>query len=461
MKPVIVLVGHPNVGKSTLFNRLTRARDALVADMPGLTRDRQYGEGRRGNKPYLLVDTGGVVEDLEHAKQTNATMEAVMREQTRLAIDEADAIIFMVDAQTGVTPADEELARYLRRTEKPVTVAVNKAEGLNAPTVMADFHRLGLESLCAISAKRGDGINDLLEKLLDVFPVEEEQTIDSDIPRVAVAGRPNVGKSTLINSMLGEERVVVFDEPGTTRDSIRIPLERQGRSYILIDTAGVRRKGRVHETIEKFSVIKTLQAIEEANVVILMLDADQGLSEQDASLAGYILEKGRSLIIAVNKCDKIDQQRRQWIERELDRRFAFIAFVRPHFISALHGNGVAPLFRSVDRAFSSACKELKTSQLNRILEKAIQATQPPMVKGRRIKLKFAHQGGRNPPLIIIHGNQVDQLPDSYRRYLANTFRKALHLEGTPVKIECRLGSNPFTARTSKKSVRYKGNRTRR
>ena len=338
MKPVIVLVGRPNVGKSTLFNRLTRARDALVADVPGLTRDRLYGEGRRGGKPYLLVDTGGVVEDLKRAKQTSATMDAVTREQTRQAIDEADAIVLMVDAQSGVTPADEELAQYLRRTEKPVTVAVNKAEGLNASVVMADFHRLGLDHLWAISAKRGDGINNMLEELLGAFPAEEGTVVDTDIPRVAVAGRPNVGKSTLINSMLGEERVVVFDEPGTTRDSIRIPLQRQGRSYVLIDTAGVRRKGRVHETIEKFSVIKTLQAIEEANVVILMLDADQGLSEQDASLAGYILEKGRSLVVAVNKCDKVDQQKRKWIERELDRRFAFITFVRPHFISALHGN---------------------------------------------------------------------------------------------------------------------------
>lgn len=461
MKPVIVLVGRPNVGKSTLFNRLTRGRDALVADSPGLTRDRQYGEGRRGDKPYLLIDTGGVVEDLEKANRTQATMDAATREQTRQAIDEADAIIFLVDGKSGITPADEDLAQYLRRTEKPVTVAVNKSEGLDSATVTADFHRLGLDRIYAISAKRGDGINTLLQDLLNEFPDEEESIVEDDIPRVAVAGRPNVGKSTLINSMLGEERVVVFDEPGTTRDSIRIPLERQGRSYILIDTAGVRRKGRVHETIEKFSVIKTLQAIEEANVVILMLDADQGLSEQDASLAGYVLEKGRSLVIAVNKCDKVDQQKRKWIERELDRRFAFMAFVRPHFISALHGNAIGPLFKSIDRAFASACKNMGTSQLNRALEKAVQATQPPMVKGRRIKLKFAHQGGRNPPLVIIHGNQVDRLPDSYRRYLANVFRKAFKLEGTPVKIECRLSVNPYSGKTRKKSVRYRGKPARR
>ena len=461
MNPVIVLVGHPNVGKSTLFNRLTRGRDALVADTPGLTRDRQYGEGRRGDKPYLLVDTGGVVEALDRANQTHATIEAAMREQTRQAIDEADAIIFMVDAQLGVTPADEDLARYLRRTAKPVTIAVNKAEGMDPPTVTADFHRLGLNRLHAISAKRGDGITTLLLDLLSEFPAEETSVVDNDIPRVAVAGRPNVGKSTLINTMLGEKRVVVFDEPGTTRDSIRIPLERKGRSYILIDTAGLRRKRSVHEVIEKFSVIKTLQAIEEANVVVLMLDADQGLSEQDASLAGYILEKGRSLIVVVNKCDKVDQQRRQWIERELERRFSFVTFVRPHFISALHGNGVVTLFKSIDRAFASACKNMSTSLLNRVLQKAVQATQPPMVKGRRIKLKFAHQGGRNPPLIVIHGNQVNHLPDSYRRYLASAFRKAFRLEGTPVKIECRVGANPFAGKTSNKSARYRSKRSRR
>lgn len=461
MKPVIVLVGHPNVGKSTLFNRLTRGRDALVADTPGLTRDRQYGDGRRGDKPYLLVDTGGVVEDLERANQTRNTIDVVMREQTQAAINEADAIIFMVDAQVGATPADAELAAYLRRTDTPIIVAVNKAEGMDAPTVTAEFHRLGLSRLHAISAKRGSGISALLKDLLSEFPVEETTVIDQDIPRVAIAGRPNVGKSTLINSMLGEKRVVVFDEPGTTRDSIRIPLERNGRSYILIDTAGVRRRGRVHEVIEKFSVIKTLQAIEEANVVILMLDADQGLSEQDANLAGYILEKGRSLVIAVNKCDKVDQQRRQWIEREMERRFSFIAFVRPHFISALHRNGVGGLFKSVDRAFASACKDISTSQLNRVLQKAILATQPPMVRGRRIKPKFAHQGGKNPPLIVVHGNQVDRLPDSYRRYLSNVFRKAFKFEGTPVKIECRTSANPFFRKTTKKSTRYDSKRLSR
>ncbi len=455
MKPVIVLVGRPNVGKSTLFNRLTRGRDALVADIPGLTRDRQYGEGKRGDRPYLVVDTGGVVEDLERgAGGKRSSVDEMMQEQTKQAVEEGDAIIFMVDGKDGITPTDRELANYLRRTNKPVTVAVNKSEGLDPQVVAAEFHQLGLNELVSISAKRGDGVSGLIQQVLAEFPEAEEEPIDVDVPRVAVAGRPNVGKSTLINRLLGEERVVVFDEPGTTRDSIRIPLERKGKPYVFIDTAGVRRKGRVHEAIEKFSVVKTLQAIEEANVVILMLDADQGLAEQDASLAGYILEKGRSLVIAVNKCDKIDQQHRQWIEREMARRFSFITFVRPHYISALHGTGVAGLFKSIDRAFASACKTMGTSQLNRVLQQAVQATQPPMVRGRRIKPKFAHQGGKNPPLIVIHGNQVKDLSDSYRRYLASAFRKAFRLEGTPVRIECREGANPYAEKTQKKSARY-------
>jgi GTP-binding protein len=462
MKPVIVLVGRPNVGKSTLFNRLTRGRDALVADIPGLTRDRQYGEGRRGDRPYLVVDTGGVVEDLERAAGgKRRSVDEIMQEQTRQAVEEGDAIILLVDGRDGITPADRELANYLRRSNKPVTVAVNKSEGLDPQVVAAEFHQLGLHELVSISAKRGDGVNGLIKQVLADYPVAEEVSIGVDVPRVAVAGRPNVGKSTLINSLLGEERVVVFDAPGTTRDSIRIPFERSGKPYLFIDTAGVRRKGRVQEAIEKFSIIKTLQAIEEANVVILVLDADQGLSEQDASLAGYILEKGRALVVAVNKCDKVDQERRQWIERELARRFAFITFVRPHFISALHGTGVAGLFKSIDRAFASACKTLSTSQLNRVLQQAVQATPPPMVRGRRIKPKFAHQGGKNPPLIVIHGNQVKDLPESYRRYLASAFRKAFRLEGTPVRIECREGANPYAAKMSNKSVSYGRNRKQR
>jgi len=462
MKPVLVLVGRPNVGKSTLFNRLTRGRDALVADVPGLTRDRQYGEGKLGDRPYLAVDTGGVAEDLDrNVHDKHMSMETLMREQTRQAVEEGDAIIFLVDGRSGVTPADEELANYLRRTNKPVIVAVNKTEGLAPDVVMAEFHRLGMTHIVAVSAKRGDGISELVANALAGFPDVEEVEIDTDVPRVAVAGRPNVGKSTLINSLLGEERVVVFDEPGTTRDSIRIPLERNKKSYIFIDTAGVRRKGRVHETIEKFSIIKTLQAIEEANVVILVLDADQGLSEQDASLAGYILEKGRALVVAVNKCDKVDQERRHWVERELARRFAFITFVRPHYISALHGTGIAGLFKSIDRAFASACKTLGTSLLNRVLQQAVQATQPPMYHGRRIKPKFAHQGGKNPPLVVIHGNQVNQLSESYRRYLANAFRKAFRLEGTPVRIETREGANPYMEKISGKTGRYqKGKKTR-
>lgn len=449
MKPVIVLVGRPNVGKSTLFNRLTRARDALVADIPGLTRDRQFGEGRRGDRPYLLVDTGGVAEDLGASGGSEASIEAHMRSQTRQAVEEGDAIVFLTDGRSGLTPADQELANYLRRSGKPVFLAVNKIEGLDVEAALSEFHVLGLGEPIPVSAKHGDGVDSLIASVLHDLPrVEEEETPD-DVPCIAVAGRPNVGKSTLVNALLGSERVLVFDEPGTTRDSIRVPLERQGKSYVLIDTAGVRRRKHVRETIEKFSIIKTLQAIDEANVVILVVDAAEGLSEQDAHLAGFILEKGRSLVLALNKSDRLDREQRAWAERELQRRFAFLGFVRSHFISALHGTGVGALFASVDHAFASARRTLPTSRLNRMLQNAIQATPPPLIHGRRIKPKFAHQGGRNPPTVIIHGAQVDRLPESYRRYLANCIRKEFRLEGTPVRIECRAGANPYAGRKEK------------
>jgi GTP-binding protein len=446
MKPVIVLVGRPNVGKSTLFNRLTRARDALVADIPGVTRDRQYGEGRRGDRPYLLVDTGGVVEDLDVGNQRTSSIEAHMREQTRQAIEEGDTIIFIVDGREGLTPADRELANFLRRSGKPIVIAVNKAEGMEASTITAEFHALGLGEPVAVSAQHGDGVDDLIAEVLRDMPRAEEVEVSADIPRIAIAGRPNVGKSTLVNAMLGEPRVVVFDEPGTTRDSIRIPLERRGKAYVLIDTAGVRRRKHVRETIEKFSIIKTLQAIDEANVVILVVDAADGLSEQDVHLAGYVLEKGRSLVVALNKSDRLDRERRAWAEREMQRRFGFLSFARMHFISALHGTGVGALFSSVDQAFDSAKKTLPTSRLNNMLQRAVQASPPPMVHGRRIKPKFAHQGGRNPPTVVVHGSQVDRLPESYRRYLANCVRKEFRLEGTPIRIECRAGANPYAER---------------
>jgi GTP-binding protein len=445
MKPVIVLVGRPNVGKSTLFNRLTRARDALVADIPGVTRDRQYGEGRRGDRPYLLVDTGGVVEDLGAAHQRSASIETHMREQTRQAVEEGDSIVFIVDGREGLTPADRELANFLRRSGKPVVVAVNKAEGMEPSTITAEFHALGLGAPAAISAQHGDGVDELIAEVLRDLPRAEEAELSADIPRIAIAGRPNVGKSTLVNAMLGEPRVVVFDQPGTTRDSIRIPLERRGKDYVLIDTAGVRRRKHVREVVEKFSIIKTLQAIDEANVVILVVDAAEGLSDQDAHLAGYVLEKGRSLVVALNKSDRLDREQRAWAERELQRRFAFLSFVRAHFISALHGTGVGALFSSVDQAFASARKTMPTSRLNHMLQRAVQSTPPPMVHGRRIKPKFAHQGGKNPPTVVVHGSQVDRLPESYRRYLANCVRKEFRLEGTPVRIECRAGANPYAA----------------
>lgn len=437
MKPVVVLVGRPNVGKSTLFNALTRTRDAIVADAPGLTRDRQYGEGRLGGRSYIVVDTGGIV--VEHdALRTLAQM------QTRQAMAEADVIVFLADGRAGLTAGDREIAQDLRRLSVQVVLAVNKAEGLDPNIVSADFHALGLGEPIAISAAHGQGLLALIERALKPFPaIAEPEPRDEEAPRVAIAGRPNVGKSTLVNALLGEERVVVFDRPGTTRDSIRVPLERDDRRYVLIDTAGVRRRARVEDVLEKYSVLKTLQAIDEANVVILVLDAQQDVSEQDANLAGYILDQGRSLVLAVNKWDGLDESARAWVKREIERKLQFLSFAKPIFISALHGTNVKALFPAIDRAFASARKILPTPVLNRALARAVEATPPPMVRGRRIKLKFAHQGGRNPPLVVIHGNLVEQTPDAYRRYLENALRKAFKLEGTPVRIDFKQGENPF------------------
>jgi GTP-binding protein len=448
VKPVVVLVGRPNVGKSTLFNALTRRRDALVADLPGLTRDRQYGHGRVGDRPYLVVDTGGLTasQSVDSSSASAETIEQLMAEQTRQAIIEADAILFMVDGREGPNALDQGIARELRKLGKPVTLVVNKAEGLDPATVTAEFHAFGLGEPSAISASHGDGMQALMERVLAPLPhvaevAEEEET--GDIPRIAIAGRPNVGKSTLVNALLGEERVVVADQAGTTRDSIRIPLERAGRHYILIDTAGVRRRARVTDVIEKYSVIKTLQAIDEANVVILVLDAQQEVSEQDVSLAGYVMEQGRALVLAVNKWDGLEPSRRDWIKRELERKLPFLSFAKPHFISAKESAGLGPLFPAVDRAFASARKELPTPMLNRVLERAVQQTPPPLIHSRRPRLKYAHQGGRNPPLIVIHGNQLDVLPDFYRRYLINQFRDAFDLEGTPIRIDLVKGENPY------------------
>ncbi len=437
MKPVIVLVGRPNVGKSTLFNALTRSRDALVADEPGLTRDRQYGNGRVGDRPYIVVDTGGITQETD-------ALRAVMSVQTQQAMEEADAIIFLTDGRAGINTIDRGIADNLRRRGKQVILAVNKTEGMDPVVATADFHSLGLGVPVALSAAHGDGLHGLMQRALANVPhVQEEASEDGGAPRIAVAGRPNVGKSTLVNALLGEERVVVFDQPGTTRDSIRIPLERQDKHYILIDTAGVRKRGRITDVLEKYSVIKTLQAIEEANGVVLVLDARQEISEQDVSLAGYILEQGRSVVLAVNKWDGIEDAQREWIKRELERKLPFLSFASLHFISALNHTGIGGLFPAIDRAFLSARRVLPTPRLNKVMQLAVQATPPPIYHGRRIKLKFAHQGGKNPPRVVIHGNQVAAVPESYQRYLSNVFRKAFKLEGTPVMIEFVQGENPY------------------
>ncbi|HEX9626648.1 MAG TPA: ribosome biogenesis GTPase Der [Acidiferrobacterales bacterium] len=452
MKPVVVVVGRPNVGKSTLFNALTRSRDALVADEPGVTRDRQYGQGAVGDRPYLVVDTGGLA--------AGGGMVGQVRGQVEQAINEADALIFLVDGRAGPNALDREIADDLRRRGRAVTVAVNKTEGMEAAQAVADFHALGLGEPLAISAAHGQGLTPLMDRVLAPLARVPDEAVDDDVPRIAVAGRPNVGKSTLVNAMLGEERVVVADQPGTTRDSIHVPIERRGRNYVLIDTAGVRRRGRIEDAVEKISVVKSLQAIDAANVVILVLDARQEVSEQDVNLAGYILEQGRSLVLAVNKWDDLDAGQRDWIRREIERRLPFLAFAKTHYISARDGTGIGALFPAVDRAYVSARKALPTPRLNRILQDAVRATPPPMVRGRRIKLKFVHQGGRNPPRLIVHGNQVESVPDAYRRYLSNAFRQALKLEGTPVRIEFVQGENPYEGRRNTLTPRQQAKRKR-
>lgn len=446
MIPVIALVGRPNVGKSTLFNRLTRTRDALVADVPGLTRDRKYGDGRVGDRPFIVIDTGGL-------SGASDDLDGLMAQQAWQAINEADQVFFLVDGRAGLTASDEMVAMALRRTGKPAVLVVNKTDGVDIDTVVAEFHALGLGEPVAIAAAHGRGVTALMtramENLPDTAAVDPGEETGNDRVRVAIAGRPNVGKSTLINRMLGEERVLAFDMPGTTRDSIFIPFERDARAYTLIDTAGVRRRSRVSEAIEKFSVIKTLQAIDAAHVVILVLDAQQEISEQDASLAGYIAEKGRALILAVNKWDGLATHDRNMIVEQLNRRLPFIDFATTCFISALHGSGVGDLFPHIEKAYDSAMRELPTPALTAILEKIVQEHQPPLVHGRRIKLRYAHQGGRNPPLVVIHGNQTERVPATYKRYLENAFRAGMKLTGTPLRIEFKTGANPYKGRKNK------------
>lgn len=483
MLPVVALVGRPNVGKSTLFNRLTRTRDALVADFPGLTRDRKYGQADYDGYQFIVIDTAGVHGDEEG-------IDKEMASQSLRAIDEADVVLFMVDARDGITSADLGIAKHLRSIGKKAYVVANKIDGIDADAAQADFYELGLGEVYGIAAAHGRGVESLLHRcftpLLDDYPDmsvarssnsadledgEESEGAPEDLAhdeidyealplKLAIVGRPNVGKSTLTNRILGEERVVVFDMPGTTRDSIYIPMERDGREYVLIDTAGVRRRGRIDETVEKFSVIKTLQAIEDANVVICVLDARETVSDQDLNLIGFALNAGRSIVIAVNKWDGLDNDHKEEIKRELDRRLGFVDFARVHFISALHGSGVGNLFESVLEAYASATQRVGTSKLTRIMEMAAEEHQPPLVRGRRVKLKYAHAGGYNPPRVIIHGNQVNDLPGAYQRYLINYFRKSLGVMGTPIKIEFRESENPFAGRKNKLTLSQQRKRKR-
>ena len=447
MKPTIALVGRPNVGKSTLFNRLTKTRDALVADIPGLTRDRHYGHGKLGSKPYLVVDTGG----FEPLAKDGIMHE--MARQTEQAIAEADAIVFVVDGRTGITALDKEIANKLRKVNRPVVVAVNKSEGMTRGVVVADFHELGLGEPLAISATHGEGVRHLVEQVLEPYPEPSDEEEKDDVLKVAIVGRPNVGKSTMINALLGEERVIAFDLPGTTRDSIYVDFEREGRKYTLIDTAGLRRKGKVFESIEKFSVIKTLQSIEDAHVVVLVLDACQDISDQDAHIAGFVLESGRALVVAVNKWDGLDNYKREQIKQELETRLKFLDFARFHYVSALKGQGLVQVFRSVDAAYKAATADLSTPQLTRTLIDAVARQAPPRSGIFRPKLRYAHQGGRNPPVIVIHGNALDQVPDSYRRYLEHVFREVFKLQGTPLRIQFNVSQNPFAERKPVETTR--------
>ena len=449
MIPVIALVGRPNVGKSTLFNQLTRSRDALVANFPGLTRDRKYGEARLGDRPYVVIDTGGISGD-EHG------IDSEMAEQSLMAIEEADAVLFLVDAREGLNPADQALARHLRQSNKSFHLVVNKIDGIDADVATADFYSMGVESMFSIAASHGRGVRSMIEEVMAQFPEPELAQEDEGFPnstRVAVVGRPNVGKSTLVNRLLGEERVVVYDQPGTTRDSIYIDFQRGETDYTLIDTAGVRRRKNVKQTVEKFSIVKTLKAIDDAHVVILLMDAHEGIVDQDMHLLGHCIEKGRGLVLAVNKWDGVEPDQRDWIKSELGRRLAFADYADTHFISALHGTGVGHLYKSIDAAYDSATRKLSTNALTRILEGAVFDHQPPMVNGRRIKLRYAHAGGQNPPLIIIHGNQTGKVPNSYSRYLEKVYRRELDLVGTPVRIEFRTSENPYSEKRNKLTQR--------
>ena len=448
MKPVIALVGRPNVGKSTLFNRLTRSRDALVADLPGLTRDRHYGEGRVGERPFLVIDTGGF---------EPVAKEGIMHQmalQTRQAVAEADVVVFIVDGRQGMTPHDKTITDFLRKSGRKVMLVVNKGEGMKYSAVVADFYELGMGDPYVISAAHGDGVTDLVEEALNeafaLRPDDAEELAPAERGvKIAIVGRPNVGKSTLVNTLIGEERVIAFDMPGTTRDSIEVPFERDGKNYTLIDTAGIRRRGKVFEAIEKFSVVKTLQSISEANVVILLLDAQQDISEQDAHIAGFILESGRALVVAVNKWDGLRSDERDEIKIDLDRKLDFLSFAKTHFISALKATNIAPMLKSVDAAYEAATADLSTPRLTRALIEAVEKQEPRRKGSIRPKMRYAHQGGQNPPIIVIHGNSLDAVSEPYKRFLEKHFRDTFNLVGTPLRIEFRGGKNPYARAPSK------------
>ncbi|MGF1680536.1 ribosome biogenesis GTPase Der [Photobacterium minamisatsumaniensis] len=486
MIPVVALVGRPNVGKSTLFNRLTRTRDALVADFPGLTRDRKYGKAELEEHEFIVIDTGGI-------DGTEEGVETKMAEQSLAAIEEADVVLFLVDGRAGLTPSDEAIAKHLRSREKPTFLVVNKIDGIDADSACADFWQLGVDAMYQIAAAQNRGVTALMERALAPFSdtlnaaedgeelsiedltsvedIEKANLSEEDAEaaykrlqeqpiKLAIIGRPNVGKSTLTNRILGEERVVVYDMPGTTRDSIYIPMERDGQDYVLIDTAGIRRRKNMHQAVEKFSVIQTLKAVEDANVVLLIIDARENISDQDLSLLGFALNAGRSLVIAVNKWDGLDNEVKDRVKSELDRRLGFVDFARIHFISALHGTGVGHLYESVQEAYQSATKRISTSLLTRIMQMAQDDHQPPMIRGRRVKLKYAHAGGYNPPIIVVHGNQVKELPGSYKRYLMNYYRKSLEMMGTPIRIQFQNSENPFEGKTQKLTISQERQRKR-
>lgn len=462
MLPVIALVGRPNVGKSTLFNRLTKSRDALVANLPGLTRDRQYGQATLKGQKFIVVDTGGIAGDEEG-------IDDLMAQQSLQAVEEADIVLFLVDARTGMTGADEFVSEHLRRQNKPVVLCVNKVDGVHAEAATAEYFSFGYEHVMPLAAAHGRGVTALIDNIFEQINLEpkteeeiaaEEEANKAKGVKLSIVGRPNVGKSTLVNRFLGEERVVVFDMPGTTRDSIYIEMERREKHYTLIDTAGVRRRGKVTEAVEKFSVLKTLQAINDSNVAIMVMDARDPITDQDLSLISYIIDAGRSMVIAINKWDGMSEEEREEVKSEIDRRLGFIDFAKIHFISALHGSNVGNLWDSVDEAWASAQVEMSASKLTELLEEAYERHQPAMASGRRVKLRYAHPGGHNPPIIVIHGNQCKKLPDSYKRYLINFFRNKLKLIGTPIRLELKEGDNPFAGRKNEITRRQRLKRKR-